>query len=519
MKKTYLIGTRGSTLAIAQAQFMCNKLNEQTEDNISFELKKIITQGDKIQSKPLWQIDGKDFFTKELDEHLLSNKIDLVVHSLKDLSTKRPQGIELAAVTKRVNPADVLFIKRSTRNLLINKEFKNDSFVIGTSSPRRIYQLKNIKSYLPFLCEQKDIKIESKVLRGNVDTRLSKLLKNEYDAIILAAAGVERISYSQKGLSTLREIATELDYMILPLSDFTPAPGQGALGIDCRSNDEFMKSILQKINCNETKTCTENEKKIFSTFGGTCHLPLGIYEFSKFNKKITIINGTKDGKDVSETLIGDNLNINLDKKIFIGLEQRNTDKNIVWDELLEKKHHAKIDQKTVNLDTAHYVSTKFSLKAFLENTKKDVPVFAAGEMTHKEIAKAGRWCNGTSNSRGDEYLNQLKNSQSFNLFHTLKNDWNIWTNDSSESNLGKCISTYKKTYKEVSDQWKKDFLSCETYIWASFSQFQMYLKVFPEIESFNHMSGMGRTYKEMKKVNINCEGIINFKEFLNKLKK
>jgi hydroxymethylbilane synthase len=222
-KKHYKIGARGSLLSVTQTKLMQKKLKELTGDE--FEIITIKTQGDLNTSVPLWQMDGKDFFTKELDEALLKGEIDLVVHSYKDLGSVRPEGIKLAAVTKRSFAHDILLIKNSTIETLKHK----NTFIVGTSSPRRIVNLeKNLAGFVP---ASKDIKIETKMLRGNVNTRIKKLRDNEYDAIVLAMAGLERLTTDEASLKELKELLADLNFMILPQSVFPSSASQGALAI------------------------------------------------------------------------------------------------------------------------------------------------------------------------------------------------------------------------------------------------------------------------------------------------
>jgi hydroxymethylbilane synthase len=185
----YRIGTRGSLLALTQCNQVKNQLEKLTGDK--FELEIIKTQGDMITNAPLWQLDGKDFFTKELDEALLSGAVDLVVHSYKDLGSVRPDEILLAAITKRSYAHDILLIKKDTISEIKNKA----ELFVGTSSPRRMVNLKNhLKNYLP---NATNLTVTTKVLRGNVNTRIQKLKDNEYDAIVLALPGIERLALTE----------------------------------------------------------------------------------------------------------------------------------------------------------------------------------------------------------------------------------------------------------------------------------------------------------------------------------
>ncbi len=225
MPTHYKIGTRGSLLALTQCGQVKDQLEKITGD--TFELVVIKTQGDIIQNAPLWQLDGKDFFTKELDEALLSGAVDLVVHSYKDLGSVRPEGITLAAVTKRTFAHDVLLIKNETIPTIATKK----EFIVGTSSPRRIVNIeKYLKDYLPSAAS--DLSVKTKMLRGNVNTRIQKLVDGEFDAIVLALPGIERLALTAESNKELTRLLKNVNFMVLPQSQFPSSASQGALGIE-----------------------------------------------------------------------------------------------------------------------------------------------------------------------------------------------------------------------------------------------------------------------------------------------
>ncbi len=213
------IGTRASKLALWQANFVAQKLSE----NFPVELVKIQTTGDKILDAPLAKIGGKGLFTKEIENALAEKKIDLAVHSLKDVPSELPAGFEIAAITQRENPFDA-FVSNNFDSL----EDLPSGAVIGTSSLRRAAQILNLRA---------DLKIEN--LRGNVDTRLKKLDAGNFDAVILAAAGLERLGYS----SRIKKILTEI----------IPAAGQGALAIEIRAGDSEIADAVKILH--DKKTC------------------------------------------------------------------------------------------------------------------------------------------------------------------------------------------------------------------------------------------------------------------------
>jgi hydroxymethylbilane synthase len=249
-----IIGTRGSELALWQANFTKNEL---AKNGISAELKIIKTKGDATQQWNLSfdKIEGKGFFTKELEDALLANEIDLAVHSCKDLPTEYPDGLTIAAYSKRANPFDILLIKKESVDETKILKLKENA-VVGTSSARRKAQLLAI---LP------DIDIND--LRGNVPTRVQKLKENNYDAIVLASAGLERLNIN----------LNEFEKVELTAPLFIPAPAQGVLAFQIRKSDDEMKHICAVLNDANSFKITNIERKILHDFEGGCQIPLGVY--------------------------------------------------------------------------------------------------------------------------------------------------------------------------------------------------------------------------------------------------
>lgn len=250
--KTLIIGTRGSDLALWQANHIKDTL---ASIGVAAEIKIIKTQGDKILNLRLDKLEGKGFFTKELEEELMAGSIDLAVHSLKDLPTVHPQGLIIAAIPPREESSEYLLILKDCVDVTQKLSLKKGA-TVGTSSNRRQAQL---------LAFRPDLEIDD--LRGNVPTRIQKLRDEDYDAIMLAKAGVKRL-----GLDLSEFHVEELD-----TTEFIPAPAQGALGIQIRETDTALFELLQKINDPETAEAVGVERKILNLFEGGCHMPLGSY--------------------------------------------------------------------------------------------------------------------------------------------------------------------------------------------------------------------------------------------------
>ncbi len=251
-KRTIVIGSRGSDLALWQAHFVQDQL-QALGHNI--DIKIIKTQGDRIQHLSFDKMEGKGFFTKEIESALLSKEIDLAIHSHKDLETTNPKGLQIAAVSYREDPSELVLIRKQAVDT--NQPFgfiKNA--VVGTSSARRKAQL---------LHTRPDIKIKD--IRGNVPTRIDKLRKGDFDAIMLAYAGVKRLKLD----------ISEFESKILNPEQFIPAPAQGVLGLQIREEDTELAAILNEINHLDVQRITQLERAILRKFNGGCQLPLGVY--------------------------------------------------------------------------------------------------------------------------------------------------------------------------------------------------------------------------------------------------
>jgi len=252
LDRTLTIGTRGSDLALWQANFVKDSL---AAINIKAELKIIKTQGDRILNLSFDKLEGKGFFTKELEDELLAGTIDLAVHSHKDLPTENPPGLIIAAVSEREDPSELLLILKDCVDVHQKLSLKYGA-TVGTSSNRRKAQL---------LAHRPDLEIQE--LRGNVPTRIQKLRNESYDAIMIAKAGVSRL-----GLDL-----SDLHVETLTPNELIPAPAQGVLAIQIRESDTELFNSLQALNHLHVAEELAVERTVLKLFGGGCHLPLGCY--------------------------------------------------------------------------------------------------------------------------------------------------------------------------------------------------------------------------------------------------
>lgn len=263
MKQILVIGSRGSKLALTQAEIVKTKLGLLNSAlNVRIEI--IKTSGD-VKTDPLSVIGGKGVFTKELEDALLDGRIDLAVHSLKDLPTIVPDDLIIAAICKREDPRDALVLGRkldSAASLSIASLPRKA--VVGTSSPRRLAQLKHLRNDLVF-----------EDLRGNVDTRLRKLDEGEYDALVLACAGLRRL-----GLEKRISLALSSEQML-------PSPGQGAIAVEARAQDQEIIEALAKLDHKFTRLACTAERAFLRSLGGGCQLPIAAYAAIR-DKKIRL---------------------------------------------------------------------------------------------------------------------------------------------------------------------------------------------------------------------------------------
>ncbi|PAF41649.1 hydroxymethylbilane synthase [Helicobacter sp. 11S02596-1] len=290
--KKLVIGTRGSVLALWQAEHIQKRIQEEL--GLSAELQVVKTKGDKILDVPLAKIGGKGLFTKELEEMLLTKSIDLAVHSLKDVPVDFPDGLDLACITEREDVRDCFLSHRYIGIEALPKGAK-----VGTTSLRRSMQIKAMRP-----------DIDTQSLRGNIQTRLKKLENGEFDAIILASAGVKRLGISTKDVPHIVPLSTQA---------MIPAMGQGALGIEaCKDSEVF--GLLKKLSDSPTAICCGIERAFVRALEGGCQVPIGVNAFIVGDEvtlravvglpdgtqmlKDTISGGISDGEYLAQTLAG-----------------------------------------------------------------------------------------------------------------------------------------------------------------------------------------------------------------------
>lgn len=255
-----IVGSRRSKLALTQTNWVIDQLKKAGMP-FEFEVKEIVTKGDVILNVTLSKVGGKGLFVKEIEQAMLDKEIDIAVHSMKDMPAELPEGLEIGCTPKRVDPRDALISEKYSSL----RELPNGA-VVGTSSLRRAAQLLN---------RRPDLTMKS--IRGNIDTRLEKLRSGEFDAIILAAAGLERMGWSS-------DVVTE--YLDIDLC--LPAVGQGSLAIECRSEDSEVKELLSTLNDEYTYQTVQAERAFLNSLEGGCQVPIAAFATMTDDHEVTL---------------------------------------------------------------------------------------------------------------------------------------------------------------------------------------------------------------------------------------
>jgi len=277
--KKIVIGSRKSNLAITQTEWVIEQL-KNIDPSYEFEIKRISTKGDKILDVTLSKVGGKGLFIKEIEQAMYDGEIDMAVHSMKDMPSEVASGLTVASVPIREDHRDAFV---SNGNVALKD--LHEGAVVGTSSLRRSAQIKAVRP-----------DVEVKWIRGNIDTRLRKLKEEDFDAIVLAAAGLKRMGWDDN-------LVTEY----LEPEVCVPAVGQGALAIQCRENDSSLRDFLMQINHEYTATTVSAERKFLHDLNGGCQVPIGGYAYRKGSEIVlSALVGTPDGKTIlHETVRGE----------------------------------------------------------------------------------------------------------------------------------------------------------------------------------------------------------------------
>lgn len=469
--RTLRLGTRRSALALAQSTHVKLAL-EKAHPGLSVELVGMDTEGDEIHKNrfsemPLDQLDGKNFFVKELDEALLSKHTDFSVHSYKDLSLERPEGLTIAAVPPRANPRDIaLFHPR-----VVERIDRGETITLGFSSPRRN---QNTPVFLKTVLPLAECDVVAAPMRGNVPTRIRKLVDNpNLDGIVLAFAGLIRLAENEE----VKALLSGLHLMILPLDTCPSAPAQGALAIECRSNDAETIALLKSLHCTKSADSVARERDVLKRFGGGCHQAFGATSVTMGEKSITFIHGKSEAGEPLNLLEWDAPRYSGDIRAWDGSRFRS-----------DKVKPLSLDVSALPFGEAvfiaHYRAVTPEVLPHLIHKR----IYTSGVKSWRKLAAMGLWVEGAAENLG--FANFTSTLQEKWLKLPPLKDWTILTHqDAVEGwNEGRVVATYSITQPTTPPQGIEN----ATHLWwASGSQF-LALNAYAKQAKF-HACGPGKT--------------------------
>ncbi len=496
MPSTLKIGSRKSDLARVQTDLVSKAIKSSTSyQDIQCIFKESF--GDQNLNINLSNTPAHGVFTKDLTKDLLEGRCDLVVHSWKDLPVEKTPGTEIAATLPRADQRDVILFK---------KDFdlkKSRQITILTSSPRREKQLPRLFSEI----YQNPLKINFKAVRGNIPTRLKKLLTDsDSQALVLAKAALDRLFTSElpehgELRDELRDYLNQFKFIILPLTLFPTAAAQGAFGIETRAQNSDLLKELGKINHKDTYEAVQRERQELQAVGGGCQVSLGVSSMATPFGWLTILD---DGLQRPRLKISESWLSQLQKLpkpfISVGDEVFNFSRNKIQ----------KIDSKTISQTQNSAVLISKTDAYAPELVSQASLVWAPGISTWRKLVSEDVWVHGCSDFAGfDEMPEPLwLTSQPLRKVNLTYNKTELSSHD---------IVTY--TLSSEMKMSRDDFLKYETYYWPSFERFKICLEKFPELARKNHVSGLGESYRKFSsKKDLKYIAVPNF-EFLMELVK
>ena len=478
-QKIIKIVSRGSTLARVQAEEVGNALRSVHPD-LSIEYHTSNAVADIDLNMDITKPENIGVFTRDISNRVIDGDFDIAIHSWKDLPVEPSPGTEIIGTLERGDMRDIMIVKKDAAILEYKKNMK-----ILTSSPRRKYNIKNI---LPDLLPMEIDSMSFSDIRGNIETRLNKFISGDADIILMAKVAIDRLMRSgdQNTINSVKEILNRTKWMILPLSIFPTAPGQGAIAIEAKKNSLDLRNLLKPINHFGTFEDVKKEKSILSQYGGGCHQKIGVSIWNARHLKMySLIGETEDGdplrtmgqldkkpydmmKDISSDDIYPNEN---DNNMFVR-------KSIVNEEIKTlKKSFIFISRKNV-LDSC-------------SNIDKSNIFWTSGVKTWKYAARKGYWINGSSDSLGEQ--------NGIEIDHLIA--WKLKKYKLSHTNASSKIFQILPTYQLEFDEDKIKMLKLDErsdFFWMSPLQYEKAVEFFPEISNGNHSCGFGRTYEYLK---------------------
>jgi hydroxymethylbilane synthase len=479
LRSTFNIACRGSWLSLAQAEIFKKKVAAIYPD-IIINTTIIETSGDKQQSMPLHLVEGSNFFTKEIQDHLNSNQADFAVHSMKDVSSMDFFKAGHYAIIDRELLHDVAIFNSN----IIEKIRSGKKIIIGTSSPRRSNMATGfLQKALPKL-NDKPLAMEAQSIRGNVDTRLQKLENGNYDGIILAAAGLNRLLQYEPAKEKVAALLQNKKLMLLPLFECPPAAGQGAIVAETTSSNTDAIEILNAIKDTILTNAITEERVYAQQYGYGCSQQFGVFHLDTPATSFTYASG-KDGdaKSFTEWNFKTVLNIS-GKQLFSST-----------DYMKEFFTYNFLDDAIIDENAAlFFISSHKALHSEkIKNSIQQKKVWAAGTRTWYELAKKGFWVEGCADGLGFEFLQPVFKSPLVNI---SINDIQIITNNLSKTHWLQDGVNATGTYKlsgNLLQEIKNEIAAADIIFWTSYQQYEL-CKSFIK-ENVQHVCPAGKTAK------------------------
>ena len=474
--KALKIASRKSPLARIQALLVAERISKSFPDiEISHLYKN--TLGDEDLTTPLNKMPDIGVFTNDIRNDLINKVADIAVHSWKDLPVDLEEGTEIIGTLERADMRDMLFLKKDSIG-------KNDLTILS-SSPRRE---KNLSTFLPSALPFKS-KIKFKDVRGNIHTRLTKLIEADDDGLVLAKAAIDRFMEDKSGKfederNSLLEIQKNLKWMVLPLSQNPCAAAQGALAIEARQEDETVKEIISSISNKEIFDSVEIERTLLKSYGGGCHQKIGVsHEILETTELLTVKGETEDGEELSKRSLQNN-----DIDYFNSISNSNYfPSNKDEQKFFERKPIVDSKKALKNLkNKGVYISRSNAIEESCLIDDSNI-IWTSGVDTWKSLAKKGYWINGTSDSLGEN------NSPEESLFENIS--WLKVTHKDNDDEGKQILATYKLKALDISER----LLECDYFYWMSTSSFEIATSKYPELKNRKHACGLGKTFKSIQK--------------------
>lgn len=464
--RSFTIVCRPSALAIIQAESAKNRIVQHFPD---MEVR-IITKesaGDRNTSAPLYTLEGRDFFTKDIDEYLLSGEADFAVHSLKDLSLERTEDKRfVSAVFERDDPRDVVLFSPEA----LQKLSRNEMITLGTSSLRRMELVPPfLAKALPQIHTAVDSikpRVQCLPMRGNVDSRLKQVQEGRFDGAVLAAAGINRLLRSDAHSARIHQLLEGFRFMLLPLFECPPAPGQGALIIEALSVNTDAVGLVERLHSQPLESALHQERAMLRTFGGGCHQRFGAVSVRVGEEDILLANGKDEHGESAEMMRFSVPDALAEKSIFAASDFM---RDFFTTEYIEISNSYSFHLSSEAVFVSHH---RAAYKEPVLRTLQKKRVWTAGTRTWFELAKRGIWVEGCSDGFGLKFLENVVSMPLVSLplpaFHILTNtesarDW---------QREGFAATGLYTLHEAVSSEIQAALSNAEACFWTSFGQYR-----------------------------------------------